>query len=112
MGDNGCKDASIEVDRIGAEFDCEEDNRGDPGGVDGGGEDGVETASIVKAVGEPVDVAGMHSVSRSDNVTRAIPLLMISAISSSVNRSRENTLYFMSGGKVAMGGCYLPASTE
>ena len=112
MGDNGCKDASIGVDGSGAAFDCEEGNRGDPGGEDGGGEEGVETASIAKTVGELVDVAGIHSVSHSDDVTRAIALLMISAISSSVNRSRENTLYFMSGGKVAMGGCYSPASTE
>jgi hypothetical protein len=69
--------------------------------------EGVETASIPEAVGELVDVASIHSVSRSDDATRTMALLMISAISSSVNRSRENTLYFMSGGKVAIGGVLL-----
>lgn len=112
MGDNGCKDAGIGVDGSGAAFDCEEDNRGDPGGEEGGGEEGTEAASVAKAVGELCDVASKDSVSRSDDVTRVIALLMISAISSSVNRSSENTLYFMSGSKVEMGGCYSPTSTE
>lgn len=91
MGDNGCKDARLRVDGSGSAFDCEEGNRGDPIGEDAGGEEGVEVGSIAKAVGELVDVAGIHSASCSD-VTRAIALLMISVMSSSVNRSKENTL--------------------
>jgi hypothetical protein len=92
--DNGCKVAKVGVDGSGATIDCEDGNRGDPTGEDGGGGEGVEAASIAKAVGKLVDVAGIDSVSWSDNLTRAIALLMISVMSSSVNRSRENTLYF------------------
>jgi hypothetical protein len=91
VGDNGFEDVKLEVDGSGAVFICEEGNRGDPIGEDGGGEEGVEAHSIAKEVGELVD-AGIHSVSRSDDVTRAIALLIISVVSSSVNRSRENTL--------------------
>lgn len=92
MEDNGCRDTEFGVDDSEAAFDCEEANRGEPIGEDGGGEEGVEAGSIAKVVGELVDVAGIPSVSRSE-VTRAIAFLMISVISSSVNRSREKTLY-------------------
>lgn len=53
----------------------------------------MEAASIAIAVGKLVDVAGMDPVSRSEGPTRATALLIISVMSSSVNRSRENTLY-------------------
>lgn len=96
MGDNGCKVAKLGVDDFAAAFDCEEGDRGDPVDEDGGGEEGVVAPSIAKGVGELVGVAGIHSVSRSDDVTRAIALLMISVMSSSVNRSRENTRHRLS----------------
>lgn len=93
VGDNGCKLAKLGVDGSGAVFNCEDGNRGDPTGEDGGGGEGVEVTAIAKSVGKLVDGAGIDSVSRSDDSTRAIALLMISVMSSSVNRSRENTLY-------------------
>jgi len=64
----------------------------------------VEVTSIAKAVGELVEVASVHSASRSDDVTRTIALLMISVISSSVNRSRENTLYLCQAEKLQWEG--------
>jgi hypothetical protein len=92
VGDSGCRVTKLGADGSGAAFDCKEGNRSDPIGKDGGGE-GVVTPPISNGVGGLVDVAGIHSVSRPDDVTRAIALLMISVMSSSVNRSRENTLH-------------------
>jgi hypothetical protein len=90
------------VDGSRAAFNCEEGNRGDPTGEDGGGGEGVEATSIAKAVDELVDVAGIDSVSWSDDPTRAIALLMISVMSSSVNRSRENTRHRLSNAPLSL----------
>ena len=72
----------------------------------------MEATSIAKTVGKLVDVAGIDSVSRSDAPTRVIALLIISVMSSSLNRSRENTLYLLSARKTAMEDCYSPTSTK
>lgn len=85
LKDSGCKDAGIGIGGSEAAFKCEV---GKAGGEDDGGEEGMQAPSIA-SVSELVDVSSAHSVS----VIRATALLMISVISTSVNRSRENTLY-------------------